>query len=56
MHAADVVEALPTARPDDDMLSALRMSWSRRRGGGLLGIVTADRLFELLVARAEGAR
>lgn len=38
MHAADVVETLPTARPGDDVLSAVRMV-SRR---GLPGLVVAD--------------
>lgn len=41
MHAADLVEALPTARPGDDVLSAMRM-------------VTRHRLPGLVVANKEG--
>lgn len=38
MHAADVVETLPTARPDDAVLSALRLVCQH----GLPGLVVAD--------------
>lgn len=38
MHAADIVETLPTARLDDDVLSAVRMVAQR----GLPGLVVAD--------------
>jgi CBS domain-containing protein len=38
MYAADVVETLPTARPDDDVLSAVRLVAEH----GLPGLVIAD--------------
>ncbi|MGW0735143.1 CBS domain-containing protein [Streptomyces sp. NPDC002851] len=38
MHAGDVVETLPTALPDDDVLSAVRMVVQH----GLPGLVVAD--------------
>lgn len=38
MHAADVVETLPTARPDDAVLSALKLVCQH----GLPGLVVAD--------------
>lgn len=44
MHAADVIETLPTARVDDDVLSAVRMV-SRR---GLPGLVVADERGEVV--------
>ncbi len=43
MHAADVVETLPTARPDDDLLSAV-LTVSRHR---LPGLVVADQRGEV---------
>jgi CBS domain-containing protein len=42
MHAADIIENLPTARPDDDAASAVRM-------------VVGQRLPGLVVADAQGA-
>ena len=44
MHAADVIEALPTARPDDDVLSAVRMVTQHH----LPGLVVADELGEVV--------
>jgi CBS domain-containing protein len=44
MHAADVIETLPTALPDDDILSAVQMV-SRH---GLPGLVVADEQGELI--------
>jgi CBS-domain-containing membrane protein len=44
MHAADVVETLPTARPGDEVLSALRMVSQR----GLPGLVIADEQGEVV--------
>ncbi|WP_282701804.1 CBS domain-containing protein [Streptomyces sp. CC219B] len=44
MHAADVIETLPTALPDDDILSAVQMV-SRQ---GLPGLVVADEQGELI--------
>lgn len=38
MHAADVTEALPTVRPNDDVLSAMRVVTRH----GLPGLVVAD--------------
>lgn len=38
MHASDLVEPLPTARLDDDLLSAIRMVLQQ----GLPGLVAAD--------------
>jgi CBS domain-containing protein len=38
MHAADVVETVPTARPDDEVLTAVRMVCRQ----GLPGLVVAD--------------
>lgn len=44
MHAADFIETLPTALPDDDILSAVKMV-SR---DGLPGLVVADERGELI--------
>ncbi|KUO21812.1 CBS domain-containing protein [Streptomyces dysideae] len=44
MHAADVIETLPTALPDDDILSAVQMV-SRH---GLPGLVVADERGEVI--------
>lgn len=44
MHAADVVESLPTALPGDDVLSAVRMVSQR----GLPGLVVADERGEVV--------
>ncbi|MDO0938432.1 CBS domain-containing protein [Streptomyces sp. DG2A-72] len=44
MHAADVIETLPTALPDDDILSTVQMI-SRH---GLPGLVVADGRGELI--------
>jgi CBS domain-containing protein len=44
MHAADVVEAMPTARPDDEVLSAVRMVCRQR----LPGLVVADERGDLV--------
>lgn len=44
MHAADVIETLPTALPDDDILSAVQMVSQH----GLPGLVVADERGELI--------
>jgi CBS domain-containing protein len=44
MHAADVVETIPTARPDDEVLSAVRMVCRH----GLPGLVVADERGDLV--------
>jgi CBS domain containing-hemolysin-like protein len=44
MHAADVTETLPTARPSDDVLSAVRMVTQHH----LPGLVVADELGEVV--------
>ena len=44
MHASDVVETLPTASPDDDVLSAVRMVVRRR----LPALVVADERGEVV--------
>jgi CBS domain-containing protein len=44
MHAADVIETLPTARPSDDVLSAARMVTQHH----LPGLVVADEQGEVV--------
>jgi CBS-domain-containing membrane protein len=44
MHAADVVETIPTARPDDEVLSAVRMVCRQ----GLPRLVVADERGDLV--------
>ncbi|WP_151484614.1 CBS domain-containing protein [Streptomyces albicerus] len=44
MHAADVIEMLPTALPDDDVLSAVQMVARH----GLPGLVVADERGEVV--------
>lgn len=50
MHASDVVEMLPALRPDDDVLSAVRMV---SRNGLPELVVTANRILDLLVTATE---
>lgn len=59
MHAADVVETLPIARPDDDVLSAIDAMASQRMpallviddGGDVLGCVSSVDLVQAALPR-----
>ncbi|WP_419999275.1 hypothetical protein [Streptomyces boninensis] len=51
MHAADVVETLPTALPDEDALAAVRMVAER----GLPGLVVADERAVVIACMSSAA-
>jgi CBS domain-containing protein len=59
MHAADVIEALPTARPGDDVLSALRMVTRHHlpglvvanKDGQIIGCMSSTDLLQLTLPR-----
>jgi CBS-domain-containing membrane protein len=59
MHAADVIEALPTARPSDDVLSAVRMVTRHHlpglvvanKDGQIIGCMSSTDLLQLTLPR-----